>query len=358
MEWYRLPTEIHNEFSSSRYIRPVFRDRDMLTSGVLNDELRGHLEASQYLVVICSPNSANSDWVSDEIKEFIEMGRFEKIVPFIVDGSPQDYSHADISQPLLGECFPLALREWNAKHPDKNLLGISVTDDGKANRQKAFIRLVAHLLGVEFDTLWKRHRRYVSRMITSFVILAILALALLYWFMMPVKMSVTINDEQSQLPGMEYGTLIVNGSEYSLSHPDTTINIQMLPGYNRLREIPISFHADRFYTDEKETIKIGMGVNQHVTLQLHRDSTFAIYGGHVYAGGYSDPSNHPVAEAEVCLGNHSVKTDVNGYFRIVLPLAEQTIVQPIRISKSGYKDFFREDEVANDSLSYVLEVGF
>ena len=53
LEWYRLPTEIHNEFSDSRYIRPVFRDRDTLTSGVLNDELRNHLEASQYLVVLC-----------------------------------------------------------------------------------------------------------------------------------------------------------------------------------------------------------------------------------------------------------------------------------------------------------------
>ena len=214
LEWYRLPTEIHNEFSDSRYIRPVFRDRDTLTSGVLNDELRNHLEASQFLVVLCSPNSAKSEWVSDEIKAFIEMGRLDKIVPFIVDGNPQDYSHADISQPLMGECFPRALREWNTNHPDKNLLGIAVTDDGKTDRQKAFIRLVAHLLGVEFDTLWQRHKRYIRRMIAMLSVLAVVALALVYWFMIPVKVSVTIKDDKSQLPEMEHGILNVNGSEY------------------------------------------------------------------------------------------------------------------------------------------------
>lgn len=349
-----MPTEIHNEFSDTRYIRPVFRDRDTLTSGVLNDELRSHLEASQYLVVICSPHAADSDWVSDEIKEFIKMGRFDKVVPFIVDGSPKNYSHSDISQPLLGECFPLALREWNKEHPDKILLGISVTDDGKTDRQKAFIRLVAHLLGLEFDTLWQRHRRYIRRIITTLAILAVVAAALIYWLMVPVKVSVTINDEHSQLPGMEQGTLVVNGSEYTLTRPDTTINIQVLPGSKRLGEIPITFHADRFYTDEAETVRIGMGMSQHVTLQLHRDSTFAIYGGHVYDGTYTDPTSHPIADAEVCLGNHVAKTDTNGYFRIVLPLAEQALEQPIRIKKAGYKDYFREDEVANESLSYVM----
>ena len=355
LEWYRLPTEMHNEFSGSRYIRPVFRDRDTLTSGVLNDELRSQLEASQYLVVICSPNSAQSDWVSEEVKTFIEMGRFERIVPFIVDGSPQDYRHSDITKPIMGECYPLALRNWNTEHPDKNLLGIAVTDEGKTDRKKAFIRLVAHLLGVEFDSLWQRHKRFIRRIITLLAILAVVAAMLAYWFVVPVKMSVTIKDEHSQLPGMEQGTLVVNGSEYSLTRPDTTIHISTLPGYNRLRGIPISFHADRFYTDETETIQIGMGITQNVTLQLHRDSTFAVYGGHVYDGGYENPLSHPIPDADVCICKHIVKTDANGYFRISLPLAEQAIEHAISITKTGYKDFFREDEVANDSLSYLLE---
>ena len=354
LEWYRLPTEAHNELSDSRYIRPVFRDRDTLTSGVLNEELRSHLEASKYLVVLCSPNSAQSEWVSDEIKAFIEMGRLDKIVPFIIDGSPLDYSQADVKQPLMGECFPFALRQWNKEHPDKNLLGIAVTDDGKADRQKAFVRLVAFLLGVDFDTLWQRHRRYIRRLMTSLTVLAVIALALFYWFVIPVKVSVTIQDERCSLPGMEHGILTVDGSEYSLSQPDTTIEISTLPGYCRLKRIPMSFHADRFYTDETDLLQIGMGVSQHVTLQLHRDSTFAVFAGTLYDGDCEDYDRHPIGGAKITIGKYEAVSDADGKFCVEIPLQEQEEVKPITIFKQGYRPYEREDESPNKELKYLL----
>ena len=354
LEWYRLPTEIHNEFSDSRYIRPVFRDRDTLTSGVLNDELRSHLEASNYLVVLCSPNSAQSEWVSDEVKAFVEMGRLDKIVPFIIEGTPQDYSHADVSQPLMGECFPLALRQWNTEHPDKNLLGIAVNDDGKTDKQKAFIRLVAHLLGVQFDTLWQRHKRYVRRLITSLSALAVVALAFVYWFMIPVKLSVTIEDEHHQLPMMEKGVLIVNGSEYSFSNPDTTIELSALPGYCRLQTIPMSIRIDRFYQNIEEQLSIGAGISQHISCLLHRDSTFAVFAGTVYDGDLDGYESHPVAGAIVTVDLHRVTTDANGRFRIVLPLDEQEEVKLLNITKEGFLPFSREDESPSPNLTYLL----
>lgn len=354
LEWYRLPTKAHNELSDSRYIRPVFRDRDTLTSGVLNDELRSHLEASKYLVVLCSPNSAQSEWVSDEIKVFMEMGRLDKIVPFIINGTPQDYRHADIGQPLMGECFPLALRQWNRDHPDKNLLGIAVSDDGKTNRQKAFIRLVAHLLGIGFDTLWQRHRRYIRRLITSLVFLAVTAFALTYWFMIPVKLSITIEDDHSKLPGMEHGILNVDGSEYSLSRPDTTIETSALPGYYRLKKVPVSFHSDRFYIDIEESLRIGMGISQHVTLQLRRDSTFAVFAGAVYDGDFEDFDNHPVEGARVMVGIYETVSDAYGQFWIEIPLEKQEEVKSITIIKQGYQLYQRKDESPNRELRYLL----
>ena len=355
LEWYRLPSEIHNEYSDSKYIRPVFRDRDTLTSGVLNDMLRKNLEASKYLVVICSPNSAQSAWVSDEVKAFIEMGRLEDIIPFIVDGHPQDYRDADIRQPLMGECYPLALRQWNKEHPEKNLLGIAVTDDGKTDKQRAFIRLVASMLGLEFDALWHRHKRMVRRWITMLSVLAVVALALVYWFMIPVRMSITINDEKSSLPGMEKGTLTVNGSDYPLSSPDTTIEIGALPGYFRLREIPVSFHANRFYTDEVMALRVSSGLLQHETLQLHRDSTFAVFAGKVYDGRAGDDfQQHPLKGAVIKIGEHQATADENGYFRIVLTLDQQSVTKPIEVSYEGRTSFQREDESPSTELIYSL----
>ena len=355
LEWYRLPSEIHNEYSDSRYIRPVFRDRDTLTSGVLNDALRKNLEASKYLVVICSPNSAQSAWVSDEVKAFIEMGRLEDIIPFIVEGQPQNYSNADIRQPLMGECYPLALRQWNMEHPDKNLLGIAVTDDGKTDKQRAFIRLVASMLGLEFDALWHRHKRMIRRWITILSMLAVIALAMVYWFMIPVKMSITVNNEKCRLPGMERGVLTVNGSEYPLSNPDTTIEIGALPGYYRMREIPVSFHASRFYNDEEMSLRVSSGLLQHETLQLHRDSTFAVFAGKVYDGRAGENyQQHPLQGAVVRVGELMATTDADGYFRIVLTLDQQSETKPVEVSYEGRSSFQREDECPSQELIYTL----
>ena len=43
LENYKLPTEIHNEFEDSRFIRPVFRDQTDLNTGVLVNVLRDNL---------------------------------------------------------------------------------------------------------------------------------------------------------------------------------------------------------------------------------------------------------------------------------------------------------------------------
>ena len=339
LEWYRLPTEAHNDLSDSRYIRPVFRDRDTLTSGILNDSLRAHLEASRYLVVICSPNSANSAWVNDEIKAFIEMGRLEQIVPFVVEGSH----------------FPLALEQWNREHPDKCLLGISVTDDGKTDPEKAFIRLVAHILGLQFDSLWRRHRRFVRRLAIGTAVLAIVLAALAYWYMVPVKLQVNVRGEACRLPEMEAGTLTVNGSEYPLFRPDTTLSIGALPGYFRHRAIPVSFHADRYYVDETLLVPLGAGIRSQATVQVHRDSTFAVFAGKVYDGSAADFQSSPVAGVQVTVGGRSAITDGDGTFRIVFPLEEQSETKPIALSREGFQPFSREDESPSDELIYLLD---
>lgn len=354
LEWYRLPAEILNDCSDSRYIRPIFRDRDNLTSGVLNDALRRHLEVSKYLVVLCSPNSAQSAWVSEEVKAFIEMGRLEQIVPFIVEGAPQKYGDADIRQALMGECLPLAIRQWNAEHPDKNLLGIAVTDDGEINRDKAFIRLVAFMLGVDFDTLWQRRKRFIRRMVALFACLAVVAAALAYWFMVPVRLQVHVADEPCNLPGMEQGVISFAGSEYSFSHPDTTIALSALPGYNRLHTMPMLFSADRFYCDESIPLHIRAGIRQKVILQLHRDDSFAVYSGSVFDGDQDSYSSHPVEGASVDVGPYHTTTDGSGQFRIEVPLEAQREVLPLKIDKPGYQLFVRDEESPDTDLRYLL----
>ena len=299
LEWYRLPTEAHNEFSDSRYIRPVFRDRDTLTAGILNDSLRAHLEASRFLVVICSPNSAKSEWVSEEIRAFIE-------------------------------------------------------DDGKTDRQKAFVRFVAHILGLRFDALWQRHKRFIRRLAVILSVCAVALLALSYWFMVPVKLQVSVQGEACQLPEMEDGTLNLNGSEYAFSRPDTTLSLGTLPGYFRFKTVPISFHADRFYQDTTARVPIRAGVRQHFVLPVRRDSTFAVFAGRVFDGDADDVLSVPVAGVKISVGNRSDETDADGCFRIVFPLAEQSETKSVTLNREGYQTVTREDESPSSELMYLM----
>lgn len=354
LEWYRLPSEIHNEFEDSRYIRPVFRDRDELNSGILGAELKTRLENSKYLIVVCSPNSAMSDWVSDEVQAFISMNRVEYIIPYIIDGAPQKYNDKDAAScPLIGECFPKSLRLWNLEHPKESILGISIEDDGESNESKAFIRLVSRLIDVDFETLWRRHVREIRAVISVCAIVALISLFLAYWFMIPLKLSVTIMDDKSVLPLMEKGVLTVNENEYSVSNLDTTIVVGALPGYYRLRTVPVSFASDRFYESVNEHISLGMGISQNYMIQMKRDSSFAIYAGHVF---YEKNDNVvPLGGATVQIGNKTTTTDQEGYFRITFPLPEQTECKTRTISCDGFSsNYIDEEEWPSDSLSYIL----
>ena len=66
LESYQVPEEFHGKtFSNGQtletHLRPIFRDRDeMAPSSDLGDSLRKALAYSRYLIVICSPRSADS----------------------------------------------------------------------------------------------------------------------------------------------------------------------------------------------------------------------------------------------------------------------------------------------------------
>ena len=147
LEHYHLPANViaeHPELPTD--IRPLFRDKTELSSGILAQEIRLALENSGFLIVICSPNSAKSEWVDKEVKTFIELERTEKIIPFIIDGQPYDKEN---------ECYTPTLQNLRGKEKEE-LLGISTAETG---REVASIKVIARMLGLKFDTLWQRYER-------------------------------------------------------------------------------------------------------------------------------------------------------------------------------------------------------
>ena len=161
IEYYKLPTaarlEINDRLKSEFNELParmprLFRDETELEPGQeLSEAIKKALDESKFLIVICSPNSAQSFWVNEEAKYFIEMGRADRIIPIIIAGEAH-------SKDLTKECFPPVLLQNSG---DKEILAANIYEAG--GLPAATIKIIARMLGLRFDSLWRRYEKNQAR---------------------------------------------------------------------------------------------------------------------------------------------------------------------------------------------------
>ena len=186
LESFRIPLQLRRSFDDdealTKRLFPIFRDREELpTASDLGVTINDALAQSRSLIVICSPNSARSHWVNEEILTFKRMGRGDRIFCLIVDGEP---NASDDPSRIEEECFPEALRY--AMDGDGNLTATRsepIAADarpGKDGKHDALLKLAAGILGVGFDDLKRRDlqrqvRRWIQLSIAAIVLLAVTA---------------------------------------------------------------------------------------------------------------------------------------------------------------------------------------
>jgi len=103
--------------------------------------------SARFLIVVCSPRAARSSGVNDDIRRFVEAGREEYIVPFIIEGEPVGDDDK--------RCYPPAL--------SAEILGVTLST---GSREEALIRVMARLLRVKYSRLYQRHLREQRRFLT------------------------------------------------------------------------------------------------------------------------------------------------------------------------------------------------
>lgn len=153
LENYHLPVSLNGRSDLPSEFRPIFRDIDELKAGNLPEQIYSALASSTFLIVVCSPNAAKSEWVNKEILDFINIGKLkgidniQNIFPFIVDGRPHSINPSE-------ECFPDALLNLS---DDQERIGGNVNENG---RDMAFVKVLAGMLpNVDFAQLWNRYER-------------------------------------------------------------------------------------------------------------------------------------------------------------------------------------------------------
>ena len=175
LETYSVPRSLVGtdcrDGSVPKRLFPIFRDREELpTATDLGRVISQALKDSGYLIVICSPRSAGSMWVNEEILSYKRLGRENRILAIIVDGEP---NASDKPGMEADECFPEALKYKIGN--DGNLTTertepiAADARTGKDGKEGAKLKLLAGLLGVSFDSLNQREkkRQKIKRLMVS-----------------------------------------------------------------------------------------------------------------------------------------------------------------------------------------------
>ena len=174
IQGYKIPAKLEDRPDLPKRIGRVFRDEDELAGDELTPQIEEALRNSRYLIVVCSPNSAKSKYVNEEIEYFKSLGGETKILPYIIAGKATTDEDPDC-------CYAPALKENQKKH---QIVGGDAQENGA---EAASVKLIAGMLRLEFNTLYdrfrkaeKRKRNIVITVSAAFVLLATIV-ALVIW---------------------------------------------------------------------------------------------------------------------------------------------------------------------------------
>lgn len=238
IENYRIPKEflIAKPGVLKERIRPVFLDKTDISVGNLSTTIQNELINSEFLIVICSPNAAKSAWVNQEIIFFKKTGRESNIIPFIVSGSPNTAFNNE------EQCYPPAL--------DKNILGASIFVKSK---EEALIRVLAKLLSVDFDKLYRRQKRrffFKNSIVFTICIFITTIISFLLFREKKYKEQQKIEFQKAQLNKANY--LFSNAEKNSLSNP----NLAFLLFVNSYILNPDSLKFDKLISFYESNLKV------------------------------------------------------------------------------------------------------
>lgn len=326
IEGYRLPTTIqheHSDLPKSR-LRPCFRYHTDIQPNELKTELRNKLEQSKYLLVICSPRSAQSPWVGAEIDTFVEMGRRDRIIPVIVDGKPYSGDPAtECYNPSLLKHFPHS----DDVNEDREILGVNIHEEGSGSaymkRERAVMQVVSRMLNVSFDRIWQRQKRRIIRRTIFSVLGALLVLASLIaiWIVnQPFDSRVMLYEstpEVEALPPMHDAVLTL-----TLPDEERTDTIRSWSETALFRYLParLNGQAVALHVEAPDYLPLDTVVTltKDLYLPLARDPQ--VYGN-LHATVIMD--EHAVPNRRIHIESFAVTTDAQGRFMLLVPLEYQ-----------------------------------
>lgn len=330
LEHYRMPATLCSEHGWKRTpLNPVFFAPTDIQPGGLSEELQERLKASQHLIVICSPNSAKSQWVGKEIEFFHSLGRTQNIHFFIVKGAPHSGDPAT-------ECFNPVIDKLGLPE----ILGANIHEKifrwPWLNKERAYVQLISKLLGVEFNSIWQRHKRRLMRRIAAWtigIIAVIVAMVLIAKHAnQPFDAEIRLNEtsfHNAQLPPLQDATVTM-----TLDNEEKVGTVSALDSCLSFTNIPHRLLSKQahFVVTCKDFLAVDTMVtlNQAVVLNIQRDP--AVYGD-VHFWLWDTETETTVPNETVYVDGNETSSGADGRVSLFIPLEKQKKAYPVSASK-------------------------
>lgn len=321
LESYRMPATLCSEHGWERKpIKPIFFAPTDIQPGGLTAELQERLRASRNLIVICSPNSAKSEWVGKEIEYFHSLGRTDDIHFFIVDGVPHSGNEDT-------ECFNPMVETLGLPE----ILGANIHEKVSrwpwVNKERAYVQLITKLLGVEFDSIWQRHKRQMIQKCIAWTIglITVMAAFLGVWISnQPVDVKMGLNEisvHNDYLPPLKDAivTITLNNETKTDTIPslDAAALFANIPHSALGKEARITFACNNWLpTDTTLTLSKNIVINIQRDPRPYGEVTFKLWDARNECG---------VSNVRIKIMEIEKVSDSEGFVNLYIPLEKQRI---------------------------------
>jgi hypothetical protein len=155
LEKYPYPTELVDEEhrpNHDKLVRRVFIDKtDLHIEGrSFSDSIKDALSEAKYLILLCSENSAKSEYVDKEVKYFLKTHNndYSHIVTMFIDKVADSIPPSIEGTIIMERHFPI----YDTNLPQKS----------QANLY-CFYQVVAFILGIDFNIVYDRYEQYTRK---------------------------------------------------------------------------------------------------------------------------------------------------------------------------------------------------
>lgn len=333
LESYSIPSTLCKKYGWKRKpLNPIFFAPYEIQPGSLSEELKDRLRQSRNLIVICSPYSAQSYWVGLEIEFFHQLGRTKDIHFFVIDGVPN-------SGDKTTECFNNKIKELGIPE----ILGANIHEKvyrwSWLNRERAYVQIITKLLGVEFDSIWQRHKRMLWQKIILWIIglTAVLAALTGTWMTnRPMNVKVSLNEvsvHNNNLPPLHNAviTLMLDNERKTdtLHTMDNTTTFTNIPANMLGKKVRIQFVCEDWCTTDTT-----LELNKNITLNISRDINAF---GHVRFTLY-DSQVTPIAGKTINISGVKATSNAQGVVDAVIPFEKQNVIYKLTSSEVSLAD--------------------